>query len=638
MRNNIRRFFLSFMAFMVIFSGCINENKDETGYAYAGQREEGGNGEKNTHNNTDVVLVMDKSNSMIKADPDRLAIEGAKLFVDMAKLSGIELGMVEFANEIESTGMIPMQDRSDKRTLKDALDNIAYIEMAHTDTGAAMMEAVSELDRSSSGNNKAIILFTDGRTSISKRTVGRTTEDSQNDLAAAVENAKKKGYKIYCIGLNSNGNVDEEELEKIAVDTGGKPHIAKDVDELRDFFALIFSDMGGARELTIDSFIATDEYHTSKITINNANVAEANIVILSSTRVDDVKLSDNNGDDVYLADQNDSVFFAQSDTYSLIKLIRPEPGEWILRVKGVEGDQIKIGMVFISDLGLHVDVDKSTVQKGQSISIQAYLTEDGDPYAGTELYQELDGVIRAADSSGKVIEEKMSINEEGTALAGTFTPLEERDYQVYVHVEGERLFRDSDKIKISVEPEPDMSGILLLFIAFLVLFIILWLLLRRRKIQIEGKFVVRVEDVKKRADTQTTDSVIYGITTEIPADSICKGAFSANELLEIFKKYHDTTIDEERKESFQKCYQEIIEEMKKVKIYGTKTRYEIKIVTNSSSIQLIELGIPGENKMMFVQIDPSGQVKDSKIEKQKEFGIRFIRKNGDYTQLNIIYK
>ena len=115
-------------------------------------------GDLYSRNNTDVVLVMDESVSMLKADPGRLAIEGAKLFVDMEKISGVSLALVEFSNKLRSTGLIEMQQRQNKEYLKTILDEIRYGTTAHTDTGAAMLEAVSVLEQSKSRNDKAIVL------------------------------------------------------------------------------------------------------------------------------------------------------------------------------------------------------------------------------------------------------------------------------------------------------------------------------------------------------------------------------------------------------------------------------------------------------------------------------------------------
>lgn len=97
------------------------------------------------------------------------------------------------------------------------------------------MEAVQMLDEDENNNNKSILLFTDGNTDIDAGTPGRTLQDSLDDVESAIQIAKEKGYKIYCIGLNQNGDVDETELAHIAQETGGDYLIATDVSSMTEF-------------------------------------------------------------------------------------------------------------------------------------------------------------------------------------------------------------------------------------------------------------------------------------------------------------------------------------------------------------------------------------------------------------------
>ena len=150
-------------------------------------------GEISERRGTDVVFVMDESGSMVKSDKDRIAIEGAKLFIDMEKRVNANIALVEFSNETKSTGLIDMQQQQNREYIKSVLDGIVYSGTAHTDTGAGLLEAVSVLDGTEDKNEKCIILFTDGCTDIDAGTPERTTEDSKKDVGAAINQAKEKG-------------------------------------------------------------------------------------------------------------------------------------------------------------------------------------------------------------------------------------------------------------------------------------------------------------------------------------------------------------------------------------------------------------------------------------------------------------
>ena len=65
----------------------------------------------------DVVIVMDESGSMLSADRQRIAIEAAKMFIDMEKASGVDTAIVEFSNDVTNSGLIHVQDREGKEHL-----------------------------------------------------------------------------------------------------------------------------------------------------------------------------------------------------------------------------------------------------------------------------------------------------------------------------------------------------------------------------------------------------------------------------------------------------------------------------------------------------------------------------------------
>lgn len=74
----------------------------------------------------DVVMMMDESGSMVKADESRIAIEGAKLFVDMEKTTGVNLALVEFSNQVMSTGLVDMGDADNRSSMRNMLEGITY--------------------------------------------------------------------------------------------------------------------------------------------------------------------------------------------------------------------------------------------------------------------------------------------------------------------------------------------------------------------------------------------------------------------------------------------------------------------------------------------------------------------------------
>ncbi len=399
---------------------------------------------------TDVVLIMDESGSMAFADRERIAVEAAKMFIDMEKAAGINLSLVEFSNKITSTGLIEIEEKNDKDELKELLDQISYKGKAHTDTGAALQEAVSILNSSESTGKKAIILFTDGRTDIDDGTPGRTTEDSLDDVNAAMKEAGEQGYPIYSVGLNADGSVEESELNRLALNTGGDYRIAKDVNELPDFFNQIFMEMRNILEIKLDKFVADGNYRDIKINIENSNIVEANIVILHSDKLIDAKIYSPQDEEVGKGDSG--VRFSPSEKYTVIKLIRPQTGDWILQVKGVSGDNIRISLLYNYDFTVTTMLSAREVKVGDAVGINLYLNSEGESIKGEEFYQAIaaEGVVENI-KTGEARAIGFTASEDG--LYGVFTPDSASDYELKIHLEGNGFYRDVEGMIVKVLAE-----------------------------------------------------------------------------------------------------------------------------------------------------------------------------------------
>lgn len=402
---------------------------------------------------TDVVILMDESGSMIKADTDRIAIEGAKLFVDMEKLDNAKIGLVEFSNVIKSTGLLDMSEQSGRESIKAVMNGISYSGKAHTDTGAGLLEAISLLEQSGSYEKRSIILFTDGRTDIDAGTKGRTTEDSLADVDRAIQAAQEKGYTIYCIGLNDNNSVDLEQLAKIATETGGQYLVTTDVSSITDFFERIFADIGNSDISSLDEYVADGEYHEVRFKIDNANVMEANIVILSSKEVEDVTLQNPSGETVDLK-SDEKVVFTKSDKYTIVKLILPQTGEWCVNVKGVDGDAIKIGRIFNYDLKLVVEADRTELTTEGEVNLKAYLATADTPLQDSAFYQTMTGYVQITDQTEESWEEPLEWDETEKCMMKSSLKFEASgNYNLRVHLEGNGFYRDSEDIPVYVSKD-----------------------------------------------------------------------------------------------------------------------------------------------------------------------------------------
>lgn len=92
--------------------------------------------------NMDVVFVMDKSDSMIESDKNKVSITGAKMFLDMMRNKGSNIAVVDFANNADFSDLVTVENDKSKDYIKEYLNNLKY-GSGHTDYGLALKKAVS---------------------------------------------------------------------------------------------------------------------------------------------------------------------------------------------------------------------------------------------------------------------------------------------------------------------------------------------------------------------------------------------------------------------------------------------------------------------------------------------------------------
>lgn len=197
----------------------------------------------------DIVLVLDRSRSMLGSALEALK-EGANTFIDIIAEAtggaaegqigaGSRIGIVSFASTAtKDTALI-----TSVADLKDAVD--ALEADGRTNHADAFTQAI-ELLTPPSGNERVIVIFTDGET-----TVGA-------DPSPIAASARADGIIIYAIGLSGADGVDEDALD----DWASKPSsefvaITPNEEELAELFANLARDIAkpGATEIRVDELL-----------------------------------------------------------------------------------------------------------------------------------------------------------------------------------------------------------------------------------------------------------------------------------------------------------------------------------------------------------------------------------------------
>lgn len=395
----------------------------------------------------DAVLVIDASGSMKETDPNKLGLEGVKLFVDMLGLTDNQVGVVTYGSDVSQTyPMSLVKNQSDKENIKNFVDGITR-DLEYTDITSGLKEAVKMLNqRNASGNSPLIVVFTDGNNAIGG-VANRTPADIDKDLAAIISQAQSEGYPIYTIGLNDNGKLNEAYLEKISVDTKAKAFATKDPAELPDILTEIFAAHSNLKVQSLGPITGTGNFEEVVVNIPNGNVLEANLSATSKSSVE-FKLVDPNGNEQTIPSQN--ITLHTSNSYSLLKLARPMQGDWKLYVKGIAGDQINIDLVYNYDIEVTMKpLSQSNYGVGDQLSLEAYLSLQGNAVNDPNLYNSAKGYLVLTENQTG-IETRINMQLQGQSFVGEYTLKDKGDYTVKVIVEDTSYVRESTETQIQV--------------------------------------------------------------------------------------------------------------------------------------------------------------------------------------------
>ncbi|MBC2580432.1 VWA domain-containing protein [Clostridium sp. DJ247] len=399
-------------------------------------------GASQASSNMDVIFVLDSSGSMNDSDPEEIRTEAIKMFLDMAQIQGNKVGLVAYSDSIvREHNLDSISSSEDKDRIKNMASNIPFGQK--TDTGFALLEAAKLLD---SGHDKShqpvIILLSDG-----KNDPQRSLQESLNDLNSAIDICKDKGYPVYTIGLNYDSTVDKTQLNDISNSTKGKSYITNTSADLPSILTDIYADNSKLKVQDGGTITANGDFQELKVHIPNSNVLEANISMLSDKPVE-LKLLDPSGKTVAIPSQN--AIFTSSKKYSMLKIVKPQQGQWTVKVKGVSGSNIKVSYIFNYDLQIEANFNPQNPKKGDKIKVEAYFSSNAQKITDKELYNNMKAKLLVKSLKDNSVKEiPLSVGE--GVFKGEYSYLGDGKYELKVRVDGNSFYRESNAVVIGDE-------------------------------------------------------------------------------------------------------------------------------------------------------------------------------------------
>lgn len=235
----------------------------------------------------DVIFVVDASGSMRSNDPDGIAMEMVKAFVDTVHTTDISVGFVAYNDTIAAAiAPVSMSDQQSREAMKASIDSTVY--SGNTDIGLGLAEAYNLLPKAE-GTNSIIVLVSDGETDLAGSVTGRTEATSDQDVANVVQNCRENQIPVYTIAFGRySGSADA--LTTIANETNAANYAAENPDLLIEVLYGILSDNLAYKIQAVSAGTYAQGRQEINIAINDSYLNEVDVLLISPQKLGSTEL------------------------------------------------------------------------------------------------------------------------------------------------------------------------------------------------------------------------------------------------------------------------------------------------------------------------------------------------------------
>ena len=338
----------------------------------------------------DVVLLLDRSGSMQKNDPDGLAGTGARLFADMLD-PGDRVAVITFDSTAHT--LLPLSTVGDGSAARNAISGLARPTGQWTDVKAALEAAVGLFDHGDPDRRGAVLLFTDGRPETQASGV---PAGYREQLFATVTRLAGRSTPVYTIGL---GQADFALLQEIAVGTRAESLAATGPGQVTRLFADVVSRI---KERQV-AFSFTEDLPPGQ------SGPERKFQVPPYTRLLTLTAIGNQGQVKLLGQTPAGTALAavtglkvnQGANYQVYTIANPTPGTWTVRMKGAGQLEAYGQLESALRLQLLAPAPFSSVPGGKDLPLTVAVDGDPDPMSALDLWAQGGGqpAVRLARSA-----------------------------------------------------------------------------------------------------------------------------------------------------------------------------------------------------------------------------------------------
>lgn len=379
---------------------------------------------------TDVVMVLDQSGSMKSNDPNGMMKEAANMLIEMMPSNTGRIGVISFnRSQTKVAELTELYEIDNIDSLITGVDQIEY--KGDTDIGNAVADAVEMFDKED-GRIHKILILSDGRNDFGiEKNEEQKSDERLNDALIEAEN---QNCQIYCLGFgNEMADTNGVAYQKLLNIATSEEHISTETDpnNIHQFFVKVLTDVIGGKIQSVTDTIKIEP-----------NVKEANIYMNSLEDISDVEVTLQKPDGTMInLENNDDTRFYKSKYSAVIKLFKPEAGEYTITTSK-ENIEIDVGYIpsyeYILDSRV-VDQQGKTVEEianGTTGEIRVVICQDGNVVTESEVYTEstAQAVVTANDTGEQTT---VTLQYQGGELKGNVIFDHLATYEIEIQVESD---------------------------------------------------------------------------------------------------------------------------------------------------------------------------------------------------------
>lgn len=334
----------------------------------------------------DVRIIVDISGSMKQNDPQNLRRPALRLLARLLP-DGATSGVWTFGQYVNM--LVPHREVNDAwRDMaiaqSDAINSVAM----RTNLGAAIETASDGYFTGGVLSNTHFIVLTDGMVDISRNPSANKAE-ANRILDTLVPPLKQQGARFHAVALSAEA--DTEFLRKLASESNGSFHVAENADDLSRAFLDAFNAAVPQEQTPIDD----DGFMV------DAGVSEYTALIFwgdnetSANRT--LALKAPGLDAATLQQHPDNIRWAREPGYDLITVTGPVAGRWSLDGQLGEGSRVSV----VSDLRMIVSPIPGTFTVEEPLAIRVGLFDGDEPITNADFLSVLTVNLTLANEDGR---------------------------------------------------------------------------------------------------------------------------------------------------------------------------------------------------------------------------------------------